>query len=254
MQRIVCDTMIWYDLSKGKLSIPDPRKFTLVCTYLTLTELAFTPNNFGKLNEVKAAIKQIVTLKPEFILTYPFNHAKTIIDKNYNPKFNVEEDLVFGFLRMILNHPNDEFKENEFERALSHISKRRSENSKDWADFLNKLKESSKGFSWIFKKYSSDQLDKRKFKQWFVLQINKTSESTYSSDTIDWTNFEFYESIYKRYHRNLIISKMKADNNDDKDLGNMVYVQPNDLYWTLEKRWLSIAKEAKVEKYWHYGT
>ena len=42
---------------------------------------------------------------------------------------------------------------------------------------------------------------------------------------------------------------MKADINDKNDLKNIIYVQPTYLYWTLEKRWLTIAKEIRLEKY-----
>jgi hypothetical protein len=47
---------------------------------------------------------------------------------------------------------------------------------------------------------------------------------------------------------------MKVDINDDNDLKNMIYVQPTNLYWTLEKRWLTIVKEAKFEKYLYHST
>lgn len=68
MTRIICDTMIWYELSKNRLEIPNPEEYTLVCTYLSLTELAFTPNNFKNLGEVQKAIRKILSVEPELIL------------------------------------------------------------------------------------------------------------------------------------------------------------------------------------------
>jgi hypothetical protein len=241
--------MIWYYLSKGKLQIPDPQKYTLVCTYLTLTELAFTPNNFRKLDEVQDAIKKIFNLKPELILLYPFDHARTLVDENYKPEFKVEEDLVFAFLRVLLNHPNDGLLNNKFKGQLLDVVARRKENSADWSDFLNELNQPTKEISWVFKKHHSQEQEKSRLQGWFILQLNQLSDNTYSTDVVDWRNFEFYENVYRRYHRNLLVSKMKADINDNNDLENMIYVQPADLYWTLEKRWLTIAKESKVEKY-----
>ncbi|MBL0281926.1 MAG: hypothetical protein IPQ11_16530 [Bacteroidetes bacterium] len=47
----------------------------------------------------------------------------------------------------------------------------------------------------------------------------------------------------------MYLTRMKADRNDENDLQNMIYVQPGDLYWTLEKRWLSIIREIKLDKY-----
>lgn len=135
MTRIICDTMIWYNLSNGKLKNPDPNRYTLVCTYLSLMELAFSPNNFKKLNEVQDTVKMILSLEPEFILTYPFGHARTLIDKNFKPEFNIEEDLVFGFLRVLLNHPKEGLLENKFKEQLSDITATRKENSNDWVTF-----------------------------------------------------------------------------------------------------------------------
>jgi hypothetical protein len=241
--------MIWYELSKGKLRIPDPSKYTLVCTYLTLMELAFSPNNFNKLNEVQNAIRQILDCEPELILLDPYKYARTLFDETYNPDFNIEDDLVFAFLRGIINHPTEGLIENEFKRQLSDIIKIRKENSADWSNFLNRLYGTTKETSRIFKKYRLDTQDQFKHQNSLILELNEIFGTSYSNDNIDWAFLSFYEKIYTRYRRNLIVSQMKADINDENDLKNMIYVHPTDLYWTLEKRWLAIAKEMKLEEY-----
>jgi hypothetical protein len=241
--------MIWYNLSNGSLKIPDPKKYKLVCTYLSLTELAFTPNNYNKLNEVQDAIRFILNLEPELILTFPFDYARTLIEKNYKISFNIEEDIVFAFLLTIINHPKEGLIENEFKEQLLDITIKRKENGNEWSSFLNNLKEPTKEISGLLKRNISTEWERQKFKEWFIIQVNYLNNSTYSADTINWKNFELYENVFSRYHRNLLVSKMKAETNDDNDLKNMIYVQPTSLYWTLEKRWLTIAKEAKVEKY-----
>lgn len=251
MTRIICDTMIWYNLSKGHLKVPDPEKYTLVCTYLTLMELAFTPNNFRKLTEVQDAINQILHSEPEFILQVPFDHARFLINTGIKPEFNIEEDLVFGFLRILLNQPKEGLINNDFKLQLSDITAKRTLNSNNWSDFQNKLNEPSKKMGRVLKKYYSEEWEQTRFQGWFILQLNQLSDTSYSAEQIDWRNYELYEKVYKRYQRNLKISKMKVDSNDGNDLKNMIYVQPADLYWTLEKRWLTIAKEIKLEKYFY---
>lgn len=66
---------------------------------------------------------------------------------------------------------------------------------------------------------------------------------------VNWEKFELHEKVGARYMRNMYLTRMKADRNDENDLQNMIYVQPGDLYWTLEKRWLSIIREIKLDKY-----
>lgn len=241
--------MIWYDLSKAKLALPDPKKYSLVCTHSTSTELAFTPNLFGKLHEVQDAIKQILNSASDILMASPIEHARMLIDKNYNPYFNVEDDLVFAFLRVVLNHPSDGLIDNESKEQLSFIVNERNKNFEEWAIFLNQLNEPMKKFSSRFKRFHSQEKMKFKLRTGFVLQLNDTHNTNYKPEIIDWSKFEFYENIHCQYHRNLMLSKMKADSNDKYDLENMIYVQPHDLYWTKEKRWLRIAKETKLEKY-----
>ncbi len=252
MTRIVCDTMIWYELGKGKLKLPDPSRYTLVCTYLSLMELAFTANNFRKLDEVQSSVNQIFNLMPELILKFPFDHARTIIDKNYRPNFNIEEDLVFGFLIVLLNSPKEGLLDNEFKGQLLSISTKRKENSDSWSKFLNNLHYRPKEIKKVYKNYYSEEWLKSRFQDRFVLQLYQLSEVSYSPADIDWTNFEFYQRVYMQHYRNLRISNRKVDSNDENDLKNMIYVQATDLYWTLEKRWLSIAKETKLENHLYF--
>lgn len=249
MQRIVCDTMIWYYLSTGELSLPNPKKYSLVCTHSTLTELAFTPNIFGKLHKVQEAVKQILNSASDILMAKPLDHARMIIDNDYNPEFNVEDDLVFAFLRVVMNHPSDGLLDNESKNQLTFIVSERNKNFEDWASFLNELNEPMKNMSSQLKRNHSQvglKLDLRKL---FMLRLNDSHNTNYTAEEIDWDILEFYEEIHSQYYRNLMFSKMKADSNDKYDLENMIYVQPNDLYWTKEKRWLRMAKETKLGKY-----
>jgi hypothetical protein len=44
-------------------------------------------------------------------------------------------------------------------------------------------------------------------------------------------------------------SQMKVEDNDYFDILNLVYVDEKSLYWTEEKRWKTIIKEAGMERY-----
>ena len=237
MQRIICDTMIWYYLSQDKVKIPDPDKYILVCTYLSLTELAFSQNNFNKLREVQQVIKSIFNIRPEIILSYPIDHALELIDTEYQFEHKIEEDLVLGFLKVILNHPGEGLIDNEFKEQLLFIVNKRKVNYEDWANFLNDLHEGVKEIGHIVKKFHNDDSDKSNFRGWFVRQLNESSfEKKYSAGQVNWEKFELHEKVGARYMRNMYLTRMKADRNDENDLQNMIYVQPGDLYWTLEKR------------------
>ncbi|MCH6198806.1 hypothetical protein MMU07_04410 [Aquiflexum sp. LQ15W] len=249
MKRIICDTMIWYNLAENKIPMPDPNKYTLVCTYLTLMELAFSPNNFFKLTEVQNAIKSIIKLKPHFEISYPKQYALDLISGNLDSYFSPEEDLTLGFLKILVNHPEEFLSENDFKISLEEISSQRRKNYSDWAEFLNELYDLDKKIKWALKKHLKNDFFISQFKEIFVLNLNERENGLFLSDQIDWSIFEFYIGIGGKYLRTVQLSRMKVDPNDENDLLNMIYVQPDDLYWTLEKKWLSIAKEAKLENY-----
>lgn len=249
MTRIICDTMIWYGLSKYQLQIPDPSKYTLVCTYLSLMELAFSPNNLKKIEEVQAAIQVIIQLKPEIILRYPWNHALILFEEEFDREVEIEEDLTLEFIRFLHNYPKEELMSDSFKDHLEEISSTRRENFEESADFLSKLFGLNNEVKRILKRYSDDNSFLLIVKNWLLHNLNERELKTYSLDSIPWDQFEFYTTIGAYYMRTMMLSRRKADGNDENDLTNMIYVQPGDKYWTLEKKWLNLAREAKMTKF-----
>lgn len=244
--------MIWYELSKNNLQVPDPKKYTLVCTYLSLMELAFSPNNFKNLSEVQEAVRHIFVVKPEIILDYPTDHAKSLIDNDFHLKHEIESDLTLAFLRVLLNHPKEGLISNSFKDQLENISNTRKNNMAEWAEFMNELYQDDTDIRRALKKYSQKDSDVVYFKKWFLHRLNDFEEDKYSSEKMPWELFEFYISIGAHYMRTMKLSRMKADGNDENDLRNMIYVQPRDKYWTLEKKWLTFAREAKMSQYLYH--
>jgi hypothetical protein len=249
MIKVVCDTMVWYELAKERIFVPDPEKYQLVCTHLSLMEIACSSNNFNKLQEVRSVIKKILSLKPEVITQDPYEYARSRVGNEYTFEYNVEEDLIVGFLRVIHNQPGETLAEGDFKDYLTDIAARRKENSIDWANFQNELYKLSGIHKSILKKYQNSEMDFLESRKWLLFQLNQLNDTELDFSTIDWSRFELYENVHARYIRNLQISNLRADRNDENDLKNMLYVQPGEKYWTMEKRWLSIIKEIKLEKY-----
>lgn len=241
--------MIWYELSKNRIQIPDPNRYILVCTYLSLMELAFSPNNLKKLSEVQEVIRLILKVKPEINLFYPREHAKSLIDHDFQNEHEIESDITLTFLRILLNHPKQGLIPNSFEDILENISTIRKKNMADWVAFINEIYQNEFEILKAFKKYSQKDSDILYFKKWFLHRLNDFEEGKYSFDKMPWELFEFYIFLGAHYMRTMKLSRMKADENDENDLRNMIYVQPGDKYWTLEKKWLTFAREAKMSHY-----
>lgn len=241
--------MIWYELSKNRIQIPDPNRYILVCTYLSLMELAFSPNNLKKLSEVQEVIRFILKVKPEIILFYPRDHAKSLIDHGFQNEHEIESDITLTFLKILLNHPKDRLVLNSFKNQLEYISTIRKKNMADWAAFISEVYHNESEIIKALKKYSQKDSDILYFKNWFLHRLNDFEDGKYLFDKMPWELFEFYISLGAHYMRTMKLSRMKADENDENDLRNMIYVQPGEKYWTLEKKWLTFVREAKMSHY-----
>lgn len=60
-------------------------------------------------------------------------------------------------------------------------------------------------------------------------------------------------NVFTEFFIQIDTSTRKVKPNDWNDLINLIYVGPDDLYWTKEKRWNIIFKDAKMERYLFKG-
>lgn len=250
MQEIICDTMIWYGLANKSLQHPDPKKYKLVCTYVTFVELALTPNILRKLPDVQNALKAIFDNQPKLILEFPIAHYRRALKKEIQQPFKPDEDLIFGFIRIIYNSKNIEQLKNSpnFKDLLWAITARRL-GKDDYSIFKNNLKSILQDAKTAYKKYYDKDLNKEEFRKNFLYELNETQLIKIPATEVDWALIEFYEKVRMNYMRKYRVSFQKHKANDKPDLDNMLYVRPGQKYWTLEKTWLNIFKEEKLEEY-----
>jgi len=246
--------MIWYELSKGKLSIPDPKKYILVCTHLSLMELAFTKNIIKNYREVQDTIKFIMASKPNFIMYNPYVYAKASMDPKFKlRKYKPREDLLMPFLKAIYHNKEKDIIDKKLKNYHVSILYERSENANNFANFRNDLYVSVKRNNYVFKKYNSIEADRNMFRKLFLHTLNHFQEKKDNlNSNLNWSEIELFEKVSTRYLKRLIISSLKVDKNDDNDLNNMIYVSPTDKYWTLEKRWIHIIKEINLSYYLYF--
>ena len=63
------------------------------------------------------------------------------------------------------------------------------------------------------------------------------------------SNNELFFKVLDYYFKCLEVGQYKWQRNDLFDLFNMAYVRRGDKYWTHEKKWLTLIKEAGCEQY-----
>jgi len=68
-------------------------------------------------------------------------------------------------------------------------------------------------------------------------------------EDFDWQQIELFEKVFGSFTMDLETNGLKMKQNDVYDLFQLVYVQPNDKFWTYDKRILRYINEIKMEKY-----
>lgn len=249
MQKVICDTMIWYEIGRGTIDVPNRDIYKLVCTYASMNELALSPNATNNLSDVKNAIGAIFKSKPEIIVKSPIEHFIKSIGHNlpYDEEFRPENDAVMIFLRQLSKQTNASFKKGSFRNWFDRVNKIRRANLQSNADFLNELYDHDNELRRIFKKHHD--FNNNDVRTLMLNDLKHNYEIDLDVSEVDWSLIELYEKTYSQYLKRLIISRQKASANDSMDLANLLYVQPGILYWTKEKRWISMIQDAKMDKY-----
>ena len=246
--KIITDTCIWYNIAEGDYEDGVLKKLPLVITAMTLIEILSSKNllhpiNKYKIKKIYAAIKKH---NPIFYNQLPFEYAA---NKYFGKKLKAKTS--YSLIENIINKIEDtEFINNlveennarlfEFKEILEkQVEKRKSlikqgvitkryidENYKDyvkgyWEDFLKSLAKHT-GIS--MKSISKSLLEKN------GAQINP------------------YIFSSAHYGYKLLFKGNKAHKNDQGDNLNLLYLGINDLYWTTDKKWNGILKDAGCSK------
>ncbi len=247
MENIICDTMIWYYLGNKIFEFPK-RKVNLIGTSVSIRELGTTPNlNKKKIHLVQNAAKAFLLFPKHVIKTNPLDYIIKHFFNDFNIHHDVEENLIKGFERLaimdlqsISNSTFEEIKRqideiripqrNYINKINSEIIPKRNEHVKNntTAKQLRKT-----DISFLVKDYFCD----------LIYEFSKTTfNKKYKIDPLDerWNHFKTFTLAWEVYHKEIDIGSEKLKENDWVDLFNLVYVNSNFKYWTIDQKILRI--------------
>jgi hypothetical protein len=267
MKKIICDTNIWYKLGDG--SIEKPKGVKLVATWINIIEICFSHINIKaslNTNSVYKAAKAIKEysdhiIKEDFLM-YSTNKLKPIDKKDTYPIEQILDSFIDN--KSIIEDDNNYIEnKSHYEYFMKY---------KD--DFANNLNNQKKK---LRKEIIGDNKSKSEFKKstdegikkhahYLITDIdnyirenfdlktsfNRANKDKDYHDTIKNTInlFELYVTVKNEFIKKwLLQSNMKIESNDIFDLANLLYVNSNEYYWTLENRWLTLIKESGMGKF-----
>ncbi|MEP2771091.1 MAG: hypothetical protein ABJH05_03015 [Fulvivirga sp.] len=244
-KRIICDTMIWYNIGSNQYNRKIIDRLNLIATANTADELRMSGNILDKIGHVKLACQSFINDSESIIKYSPAeymlilagvtDHGFTGFD-NILSKINRVIELPISELAM-----NSRINRDKIEKELMHYN---SDLDKT-VEFINSHKEyirkhikTSNGGVRKYRATSNDTGIRNLLIQLTELELKSLNKTL----SIDWAKFpwgeiEFFLHIWYLHFLEIEVSHQKFKRNDWKDIMNMIYVRPNDLYWTEEKKW-----------------
>lgn len=263
MAKIIFDTNIWYELAKGNLTLPQI-DLPIFRTYINIDELSVTPKLINDFKTAKKIIDYFYSFeenKNKLIIRNPLEYLINM-DNAQNGEFCGQHYQIHyeSILNFIKNISLGLITEDKMSLIKDVIYNRKNELIEPTNLFQKNIDIRKKQFPYIGKKIDASVVWKTntidETKDFIKLLICLMSPSKYIiSSNFAWHGIELFVKVLDTHIKKLIIKpEPKIDSNDWYDLFNMIYVQPNDKYWTADTYWLNTIKEAKMSKYLLYDT
>lgn len=254
---VVCDTNVWYGTKNDNF----PKNVKLASTWLSVFEI-FTSNNiknhltraFYGWERLKQFSECLIPLSPSqhfhrFINGFESNSAFQDFDskvrtfENFNTKLNL---LYTGNL--------DEESKNIFYKEIIYVQNLQRKSYQEWIEPISLFK----------KKFPITQEKKDFLKSDFGIQYHwqyvtkqlvfkQLGEQRKFIDTDSIFKMELFINVFNQYMIDLDLGKMSVTENDIYDIFNMVYVRPEDKYWTKETKWIKYITQIGLGDYLFEG-
>jgi len=239
----ICDTNIWYEITKESNSLKD-----LTLTPLSVKEIANSPKLLSKIEIVRLAVNNIFEFGNEIIIKTPLEYLLSLDNQSYDgtqPYKNLSDEFeVLCKLKDGVSFPKEEMPQLE-----KHIEKIRNMISESTANLQEMLVAVRKN---IEDNKKQQRIDTTEITKDVIKQFVKSgTENKYNlTDSFDWTKIELFLHTLDAYFKMLETNTtMRVKDNDWIDLFNLMYVTPADKYLTGDKGITRAITAGKMKKY-----
>lgn len=242
--KIIADTNIWYYLAQDPNLFEKVKDMPINPTFINIYELSKSDNILNKEDLAREAIRKLFAFKSKAIFEPPFVYlARLHKEFDFNP-----EKEVGGWLRFTKKFANGgQIDPNQRGRFKEEINGIRAD-LKSGAEFFNQEAERIK----------DNIKDKREHKKEDTLEttagflnfvIETATDQQCDLKSFDFNKIELLWYTLDYFFKTLEISQRKFQENDWFDFSILAYIQPDDKFWTREKRWINLIQEAGFEDY-----
>lgn len=250
MEKIVCDTMIWYKLGNGSLRINELGKVHLIFTGCSMWELATSERMLTNSTHFKDACIAVAKYASEKNLKLPYDQMLDIQATNgklidayselewiasnadsFNPLAN-EGSVIKAREAM-------QKEKTAFEPLVSYLN----EKAKEISERLRKNKRIRDKHKTIDNIIMCKRMIQQECNMWARL-------ASVSEKEVNFNNHKLFITVLDKWYKNFELgSEVKMKVNDWFDVYNMVYVSPGMKYWTYEKKWILTIWDSGMKDY-----
>lgn len=257
MKKIICDTNVYYQIAKGEIPSFIGNGIPIVATYNNIDEVSISHNILNNFDLLKETIQAIFNNYDSAIIQNPIEYAIKLdtpsyfsnhYDENYKSVMRYTEGIVNGELTEANFSGHDE--------VVEAINQRKVELQNAADIFMGSI---TKVKNYVKNLLKENKITKKKFwetnyidfaQMVFKDLVRSISPTDYEiSDNFDWNQIELFLHVFEQFLKDLIMSNRKVKANDWYDLFNLLYVQPDDKYWTNERYWINLIKKATMDRY-----
>ncbi|OQA90529.1 MAG: hypothetical protein BWY27_00770 [Bacteroidetes bacterium ADurb.Bin234] len=247
-QKIICDTLIWYNIANGNIKKEELKDLYLIGTAVNIAEIARSSHlNKDKINLLQEVIDALTNYHDIIYVSNPYDHIISIFYPSFEPNNNYTNNMLNDFEKVLQIRDFDNIDWEEINKHRQYLNNKRQEYSDIVNEILMVSREHIK-FNHLKKKHKNCNF-KDTWKSFIIKIIANYSKREYNhefiikEDDIRWSRLDFFLSVWDEYFKCLDIeTNRKFHNNDWEDLFNLVYVQPGFKYSTRENKFLEIIK------------
>lgn len=244
--RIIVDTNIWIHVLGGNDVLFEKVKNDVAPMYNNLWELCITGIHGSKPEMARKAIQKIMSSQKNMIFSHPLRYLTEVANKK---KFKKEilrgtYDLL-DFSAVIAN--GGFIQENQ-KKAFQELIVKEKQGLEDTVNDYNKMAEECK----IKIKNSKKHRERYTLPltiRYFNSLVSYATKGKYNLKKLPLRDYELLICVADLFFKKLETGQEVWKRNDLFDLYNLAYVRRGDKYWTNEKKWTKLIKEAGCENY-----
>ena len=244
--KLILDTNIWYDVETNEIFQNKKLKSFITVTLLNYLELIKNP----RIITDPILFRKIFNKMDDYQRTFepPFVHIAKL-HEFYNYNVLLEQN---DYIRFVLNFKKGDFidpaKVIEYKNYIKNIDK-------DFEDLANWYNEYAFQIKSKIKDLKKHRLrdSSQSTNDYIRFIVNKATQK--NLETFDFKEIELLCCTLDVFFKKLEVGEFKMKTNDIIDYMLLSYVQPGDLYYTKDKKWIDyISIAGKSEYLYNDGT